>query len=358
MWPWSYNKCEKINAVSQEISACKKVQHYGLHPNMGRGAPEIDVLEAMGGPAGKLPYTPIQRPYFSTSLQIAPGIRNYRPEVGHLPVEGHWYTGMEYSEDTNTTGLNPFFYGVTLVHKSKTYTYQSDALSANTRIGLSHFTEYHTYRVEWEPSDANGKGGYIKWFSDDKFLYGINADVLNFTGSVIPNEPMYLLINTAVSSDWGFPKPCPEYCDCKCFECGNPDCECGLPEDFCTNFPNHFEVDYVRVYQPTNDAKHELGCSTKSHPTDQFIKGHQMRYMEEGQKQPLLEVRIGGGSCNSDNDCGIGVGGLCIKNVCVCNEGNTGPFCMAYVGFDDNPYSPEEGSLQRKYTFGSNILTQ
>jgi hypothetical protein len=70
-------------------------------------------LEAMGGPAGKLPYTPIQRPYFSTSLQIAPGIRNYRPEVGHLPVEGHWYTGMEYSEDANNTGLNPFFYGVT-----------------------------------------------------------------------------------------------------------------------------------------------------------------------------------------------------------------------------------------------------
>mmetsp|Transcript_27779 Transcript_27779/g.39749 ORF Transcript_27779/g.39749 Transcript_27779/m.39749 type:complete len:634 (+) Transcript_27779:185-2086(+) len=346
MWPWSYNKCDKLNQLSQEISACQKVHHYGLYPYMGRGAPEIDVLEAMGGAPGKLPHTPIQRPYFSTSLQIAPGIRNNRPQVGNLPPEGHWYHGMEYSEeDGNTTGLNPFFYGVTLVHKQKSYTYQSDALSANTQIGASHFSDYHTYRVEWEPSDADGKGGYIKWYSDDKFLYGINAQVLNFTGAAIPNEPMYLLINTAVSSDWGFPKPCPEFCDCECYECGNPDCECGFPDDFCSNFPNQFEVDYVRVYQAVNDSKHELGCSTESHPTEQFIKGHEKRYMEKGQKQPLLNVQNGGGTCDSDEDCGSGNGGRCTRNVCVCNEGNTGPMCMAYAGFDDNPFSHEDGSL-------------
>jgi hypothetical protein len=39
----------------------------------GRGAPEIDIVEAMPGHA-KMPPSPIEKPYFSTSLQIAPGI--------------------------------------------------------------------------------------------------------------------------------------------------------------------------------------------------------------------------------------------------------------------------------------------
>ena len=42
-----------------------------MKPYSGRGAPEIDILEAMGGPPGKLPNTHIERPYFSTSLQVS-----------------------------------------------------------------------------------------------------------------------------------------------------------------------------------------------------------------------------------------------------------------------------------------------
>jgi hypothetical protein len=50
---------------------------------LGRGAPEIDLLEAMSGDV-KLYHTKIHRPYFSTSLQVAPGLVNqkYRPTVG------------------------------------------------------------------------------------------------------------------------------------------------------------------------------------------------------------------------------------------------------------------------------------
>ena len=33
----------------QEISACDESVHYGFHPNTGRGAPEIDILETMAG---------------------------------------------------------------------------------------------------------------------------------------------------------------------------------------------------------------------------------------------------------------------------------------------------------------------
>jgi hypothetical protein len=41
-----------------------------MEPGVGRGAPEIDILEAMGGEKGKLPNSKVQRPYFSTSLQV------------------------------------------------------------------------------------------------------------------------------------------------------------------------------------------------------------------------------------------------------------------------------------------------
>ena len=50
--------------------------YIGMHSYQGRGAPEIDILESMSGDE-KLINTKIHRPYFSTSLQIAPGMYAY-----------------------------------------------------------------------------------------------------------------------------------------------------------------------------------------------------------------------------------------------------------------------------------------
>ncbi|EQC38386.1 hypothetical protein SDRG_04098 [Saprolegnia diclina VS20] len=61
MWPWTYNECDDRYKSSQRISACNPNPGYGLHPHMGRGSPEIDILEGGG--------TDI-----SSSLQIAPGM--------------------------------------------------------------------------------------------------------------------------------------------------------------------------------------------------------------------------------------------------------------------------------------------
>jgi hypothetical protein len=85
VWPYSYNQCNQRNRHSQEINACSAVNHYGLQPFTGRGSPEIDILESMQGEAGKLPSTFIQRPYQSTSLQVAPGIEIDRPMLGLRP---------------------------------------------------------------------------------------------------------------------------------------------------------------------------------------------------------------------------------------------------------------------------------
>jgi hypothetical protein len=85
MWPYSYNECDEKKRNSQEINACDKINHYGMNSFEGRGAPEIDVIEAMQGDNQKLPSTNITRPYQSCSLQVAPGIDRDRPVLGLPP---------------------------------------------------------------------------------------------------------------------------------------------------------------------------------------------------------------------------------------------------------------------------------
>jgi len=49
VWPWSYDECSPELQAQQLFSACNKVNHYDLEGGRGRGAPEIDLLEAMPG---------------------------------------------------------------------------------------------------------------------------------------------------------------------------------------------------------------------------------------------------------------------------------------------------------------------
>jgi hypothetical protein len=69
VWPWSFDTCQKDLQYQQAVSACNIVEHFDMHPLQGRGAPEIDILEAMGG-RESLPSTTVSKPYFSSSLQV------------------------------------------------------------------------------------------------------------------------------------------------------------------------------------------------------------------------------------------------------------------------------------------------
>ena len=232
--------------------------------------------------------------------------------------------------------LNPFFYGVTIIHDQKIKTYQSDAVSANGQLNDTNYEIQHKYRIEWEPPESDGSGGFIKWYTDDKTIFSIYGDSLEIMGTEIPSEPMYLILNTAVSHTWGFPTPCPEGCDCKCYECGNPKCACALPAGYCDNFPASFEIDYVRVFQAKNESKHILGCSPESRPTAQYIEGHSKRFMQEGETRPLQPVAQGGAACSSADDCGGSERGTCsTSGNCQCFDNTTGPSCLAHAGFYD-----------------------
>lgn len=68
---------------------------------------------------------------------------------------------------------------------------------------------FHTFGIEWSPER-------ITWFIDGKERFT--------TSAFIPEEEMYLYLNTAIGGDWP----------------GDP--------DETTLFPQYFEVDYVRVY--------------------------------------------------------------------------------------------------------------
>ncbi len=76
-------------------------------------------------------------------------------------------------------------------------------------------TGWHTFGLDWEPDR-------IVWYID-----GVQRR--EFTQKeLIPNKPMYLLINLAVGGDWP----------------GNPNSS--------TLFPSTFQVDYVRIWKPNH----------------------------------------------------------------------------------------------------------
>jgi len=238
--------------------------------------------------------------------------------------------------------MNMYFYGTMLdktqkdepAGRSIRQVYQADAVSALTPLSSDHWESFHTYRLEWMP----GTEGYLAWFLDGKKLYDIPAfSIQGATGAQIPEEPSYLILNTAVSTTWGFPQACPEGCACDCFDCAKPECRCSLPVGLCEMLPASMLVDYVRVYQLEDDERHFLGCDNPRYPTRKFIQAHRWRYQRYGppslppslpsddEDVPLLPILKGTGACTGEDDCGPGGACHARKKTCVCREGWTGP---------------------------------
>jgi hypothetical protein len=292
-WPWSYNRCDGSVpdlTTKQEISACDATPGFGLHPHQGRGAPEIDIFEVM--PGHNMPgHEGLVRPFMSTSLQVSPGVTKprKRPKNGEKLGPGDtWYTGLQY--DPARSSLNDGFWGQECGPEydsttNQIYKYQEDALSVNTDLNHTHFSAHHIYRLEWEPSSSAG-GGYLQWYLDDEFIFGIDGDDLAATtGAMIPTEPMYLILNTAISHRWGMPEPC-DIAHCpmcwRCYDCTNPECQCSLPDGMkgCKNLPAEMSIDYIRLYQDADNPTHTLGCSPPAFPTADYIAAHAAYYAD------------------------------------------------------------------------------
>lgn len=252
-WPWSFDACapyvEKAQKVTQKISACGNLtdkddpesypEHYGLSPFKGRGATEIDVIEAQirarDEPA-----------FISTSLQIRPSLYpNLRPDSETLPKPGQWYQGLAFGDNTR---INSDYYGENGL----------DAVSALTQLESNAFLSYHLYQLDWSP----GPEGYIRWWMDGNFLFEIPGSALSVWSQgvpprQIPVEPSYLILSTAVSEK--FSPPCVgQICD--------------------SLWPSNFTIDYVRLYQGNPNRYTSIGCNPKGFETSSWINAHPVDY--------------------------------------------------------------------------------
>jgi len=276
------------------------------------------------------------------------------------------------------------------VHRNKNQVFQADAVGSMHQLTAPNFNTLHTFRLEWQP----GPGGRLDWFAKDHRInstfsmsgdglgqdwvhaFSIKGESLNITGAQIPVEPSALILNTGISSTWGFPMNTKPGCT-KCFDCNNATCACNFNDGFCNMMKRSkvaMYIDHIRVYQSKNNSAHvgkphSVGCDPVEYPTKEYIKGNEYRYMRSApfvfeDKGPLKKkIRIGGGKCKHNSDCGGVDGdngrrlsttdkvirGECIEGEysqgffnptvkgqkCKCFDGFTGPMCLAVDKHDD-----------------------
>jgi hypothetical protein len=328
-----------------------------MHPHVGRGAPEIDIFEVQPGNVkantGPFLKSSVGQPFMSASFQVAPGRSANRPGPGDWPGPDQWYKGLLGG---NNASLNINFYGtynhfLNDIHPAK-QDYWSDAISYNNQLDESHFNGSHVYRLEWDVPTKH-KDGYLHWFVDGKLVVAMNGTGIKQAGmgSVVSSEPSYILLNTAVSKQWGFPLECPSNCPCKNYDCNSHQWQdlCGFSEGFCDMMKQkqrpQYKIDWVRVYQDPNAPEQKVGCSTPERPTRKWIEAHANLYKQQTDAHPLKTIQRGDGACDPTatgirpESCGGQERGMCTRrNICECKDGWTGPNCLSHAGRDPIPW--------------------
>lgn len=141
-----------------------------------------------------------------------PGSKGMWPALWMLPQSGGWPPEIDIME---LTGDLPWRVVMSL-HWGPLPPGQYPwdiGQTANTQYwGPDYTQDYHTFALEWWP-------GQLTWYIDDAVRFSV-------TRRQVPDEPMYLILNTAVGGDWPG------------------------PPDGSTVFPQYHQIDYVRVSVP------------------------------------------------------------------------------------------------------------
>ncbi|KAH6906184.1 beta-glucan synthesis-associated protein [Coprinopsis sp. MPI-PUGE-AT-0042] len=248
-WPYSYDTCQEGDVGTfenqtdgtipqdvltkdngqlsrlpgQKLSACTcpGSDHPGPRHDVGRAAPEVDIIEAevlhlrAAGRVGAV----------SQSAQIAPlSFRNS-------------YTGGPYQQAVSTITEVP-----------------SDIYEGE---------KYATFGYELWSDPNKREDGHITWFSNGKPSWTLRPDAIgpnNMTRvgqRLISEEPMYMIFNLGMAPDF-------------------------QPIQFNDlDYPSKMRVDYVRVYQREGVSRREgLNCDPKNRPTADYIKKHINAYTD------------------------------------------------------------------------------
>lgn len=246
VWPYTYDSCDagitanqsSPDGISylpgQKLNAC--TCSGGDHPNIGvgRGAPEIDIIE--GSVDQKLGTGVV-----SMSYQIAPYDIWYYPDYSFIEIHNNEVCAM------NTYTGGPFQEAVSgLVTLNSTW-YERGPNSGK-------FQEYGYEYIN------DNDDGYITWYvgrGQDNKAFTLHSYALSPDGNVgwrrISKEPMSIVINLGLSNSWA-------YIDWPSLV-----------------FPSHMKVDYVRIYQPPNNIS--MTCDPDDYPTYNYINTHKEAYM-------------------------------------------------------------------------------
>ncbi|KAJ6584746.1 glycoside hydrolase family 16 protein [Mycena capillaripes] len=255
MWPYTYDTCDvgtlknqtakdgtpaatatggEGNNLSflpgQRVSACTCPggDHPGPDVSVGRGVPEIDVIEAQVD-------VNLMEGQMSQSFQVAPF--NYEWQFVN--------TSTTFVDDTKT--------------KFNGYrgSQQQQAISALTYIPDTVYSDqdYGVYGFEYWSDPDNRDDGYITWVSSGVESWSMTAAAVGPDQTVeigqrlIPEEPMYLILNLGMSP--GFQHQDFEH----------------------MTFPNKMYVDYIRVYQ-REGVSEGVTCNPSKYPTTKYINDH------------------------------------------------------------------------------------
>jgi beta-glucanase (GH16 family) len=219
------------------------------------------------------------------------------------------------------------------------FEYQMDAISANWPVQLAAYTSYLKYQVEW----VMGSEGYVRWLLEDVVIFEIPAEAIENVPQddaqsnpkkIMLEEPMYIILNVALSTSWGTTPPNP----------GSPcrgDGSDAQVNAICDGFPMYMKIDYIRIYQDLSAASTmAIGCDPATHPTKQFIEDHIDEYETPDNK--VIEVH-GGANCRDDLDCTVGTShimtGTCNSDGrCSCGSAGAwgGPRCTTPLAAASN----------------------
>jgi beta-glucanase (GH16 family) len=236
LWPYTYQACDAgitpnqssydglSNLPGQRLPSCSCDGEDHPTPGKGRGAPEIDVIEAGAS------YPPHNLPIATQSLQVA-------------PFDVWWYPNYNFTAfpDYTLSFFNTWTGGP----------YQQ-AISATTNLNKDWYDgkQYQRYSFEYVPGE--GKDAYISWKIGDQTMFMLDGRAIGPNGNIqarqVPEEPMSLILNLGISNAWTFI----DWSSMK--------------------FPATMRIDYVRWYQKKGETM--VTCDPPGFETTQYIKDH------------------------------------------------------------------------------------
>lgn len=240
LWPYTYDDCDAgitpnqsmtdgtSKLPGQKLNSCTCRGEDHPNPGRGRGAPEIDIVEAAADYGGMGWGTATQ------SFQVAPF------DIYYYPNYDFFETPRREHSVANTYTGGPF----------------QEAVSVTTVLNNSWFDGqmYQRYSYDYQP--GSGEDAFVAFNVADEIQGRFDGRALGPNGNVqqrlVSEEPMSMIMNLGISNAWT-----------------------NIQWDKLV-FPATMRIDYVRLYQ--RPGQESVTCDPPGYPTTKYIAKHPEAY--------------------------------------------------------------------------------